>query len=120
MSEKQNLTIAEWRSLGERLFGPDFFQWKFVCPSCGHVQSPEDFRRFKESGATPDSAATQCYGRYLPKNERGGFSKDHANPKVKSPCDYAAYGLFRLSPLEVIHEDGTKAQSFGFYEEAAP
>lgn len=118
MAEKIEMTEAEWRAEGKRRFGPDMLKWKFCCPVCKHVASPEDFRAFKEQGATPDSATCECLGRYFPKKKRGGFSEDHSNPKVKQPCDYAGYGFFRLSPVEVTFPDGSKHTAFAFADEA--
>lgn len=37
----------------------------------------------------------------------------------QQPCDYAGYGLFRLSPVAVVHEDGKKTDCFAFAEPAA-
>lgn len=110
---------AEWEAEGRKLFGDDFMKWRFKCPVCKHVATVEDYRAFKEQGATPDSATNECIGRYLPKEQRGGFSRDHSNPKVKSPCDYAGYGFFRLSPVEVETEDGKVISSFAFAEPAS-
>lgn len=108
------ITHAEWLAQGESLFGKDLMNWKFVCPSCGHVASPLDFKAFKDRGANPNSATIECIGRYFPKDERGGWSEDHCNPKVKSPCDYAGYGLIGLAPLSVKHEDGKATPCFAF------
>ncbi len=102
----KTLSEKEWIALGESLFGKDMNNWKFKCPVCGNVATPEDFRKFKDQGADPNSATCECIGRYLPKEQRGGFCSDHANTKIKQPCDYAGYGLFRLSPVEVVREDG--------------
>lgn len=112
----EQISRSEWIAKGTALFGPDMLSWRFRCPCCGHVQTPEDFRPFEERGATPNSAVNECLGRYLPKEQRGGLSPDHANTKVKSPCDYAAYGLFRLAPFVVQFEDGTESHAFGFAE----
>lgn len=116
MTTKTVMTHEEWTAKGTELFGPEVLRWRFLCPACGHVQTPEDFRPFKDQGATPNKAVQECLGRYLPREKRGGFSPDHANPKVKSPCDYAAYGFFRLSPIEVVYPDGTRVEAFGFAE----
>ncbi len=86
----------EWMAEGQRLFGEDIFKWRFQCPVCKNIATPEDYRKYKDSGATADSATCECIGRFLPKKDRGGWSKDHCNPKIKSPCDYASYGLFRF------------------------
>mgnify|MGYP000306211832 CR=1 FL=1 len=90
------MTQEEWHGEGERLFGPDESCWRFVCPICGNVQSPEDFRQYKDSGAEPGSAYKQCLGRYLP----GAYSA-FGPGKRTGPCDYAAYGLIRLGPIRV-------------------
>lgn len=95
------MTKDDWYAKGVSLFGQDVFSWRFVCPMCGNVQTPRDFKKFRDRGANPNSALTECIGRYLPKNQRGGLSPDHSNPKIKSPCDYAACGFFQLSNLIV-------------------
>lgn len=109
---RPRMTIAEWQAEGRRRFGEDEFQWRFVCPACGHVQTVEDFRPYKERGATAESAAKECLGRYLDTRYKA-FGKNP--PKTpKSPCDYAAYGLFRLAPLIVVDEAGHLFECFGF------
>lgn len=111
----KTMSDADWRAEGARLFGEDIMKWRFRCPVCGHIATPEDFRKFKDTGATPSSATNECIGRYLPKDERHG-DREHGNPKVKQPCDYAGYGLFRLSPVEVEQPDGKKTHCFAFAE----
>lgn len=73
-------TEEEWKAKGKKLFGDDVFKWQFKCPNCGHVQTPEDFRKFKKDGANPNSAYQECSGRY-------SGSKD-------GECDWASFGLF--------------------------
>jgi hypothetical protein len=109
---KRYLKFEEWKAEGLKLFGDNMKEWRFVCPICGHVQTP---RMFKEAGAEePGRATSECFGRLLPKGKRGGFSKQHSNPNVKSPCDYSAYGFFKLAPIEVEFADGLKVECFGF------
>jgi len=113
--QMKTMTLAEWNAEGERLFGEDRLAWRFRCPVCGHVASPQDFRKFRDAGAEPNSATQECIGRYLPKGKRGvAFSEESGNPKLKQPCDYAGYGLLRLSPVEVEQADGTKTHCFAF------
>jgi hypothetical protein len=114
---QQRLTLAEWKEKGTALFGSNMLKWRFRCPACGHVQTPEDFRQHKDRGADPNTAYQECIGRYLPKDQRGGWSKDHSNPKVKYPCDYAGYGFFKLSPVTVVADDGKEILVFGFAEQ---
>jgi hypothetical protein len=91
------MTKDEWDAQGQRLFGPDKLKWRFKCPVCGNVQTPEDFMPYKELGATPESALKECIGRY------SGAKSVNLSGK-KSPCDYAGYGFFKLSPVRV--QDG--------------
>jgi len=112
----KTMTEAEWNAEGERLFGPDRFKWRFVCPQCGNVASVEDFRAFKEFGATTESATKECIGRYFPKTERGGWSSEHCNPDIKKPCDYAGYGLIGLSPVRIERGGEKLTKCFAFAE----
>jgi hypothetical protein len=100
----RNITVVPyflWLAEGRRLFGNKFLDWRFVCPGCGHIQSPRDFKQFKSNGATPNSATCQCIGRY-----NAGKSWLNDNPrKTGGPCDYAAGGLFNICPVKVINGD---------------
>lgn len=108
------MTKEEWLAKGKRLFGEDMLKWRFVCPGCGHIQSVEDFRQYKDQGAHPNSATTVCIGRYI-----GGKSWFNDNPrKSGGPCDYASYGLLCICPVKVI--DGDKEiWSFAFDEKVS-
>ncbi len=46
-------------SRGSRAFGTDPKDWKFVCPSCGTIQSVKDFLQL---GCCPDDAVQECIG----------------------------------------------------------
>jgi hypothetical protein len=104
-------THAEWLAEGERRFGPDFMNWRFVCPVCGNVATIIDFKPFADKGATPSSATSECIGRYT----AGREAISGQNSKTR-PCDYAGYGLFRLSPIRIIEADGKEIHSFAFDE----
>lgn len=110
------MTHKEWTARGAELFGENVLKWKFKCPMCGHVQCAEDFRAFQDKGASPSSVNQECIGRYYPKDERGGLSEDHANSKIKQPCDYAGYGFFRISPVHIKLPTGEIVHSFAFDE----
>jgi TPP-dependent indolepyruvate ferredoxin oxidoreductase alpha subunit len=82
----------EWHAKGEQLFGPDIMRWRFVCPSCGHVASVQDW---KDAGASEGAVAFSCVGCYLPTcNEAFGGNGS-------GPCNYAGGGLYRLNPVDV-------------------
>ena len=89
--EIKNYNRMEWREEAVRRFGEDPLQWKFVCPVCGHVQSPADFEQYKDQGATPDCAYFNCIGRYIE-----GLPKD-----ARDPCNYSLGGLFVLNKVSV-------------------
>ena len=109
--EEITMTKEEWLAKGRELFGENFEEWKFICPGCGHVQTIADFRQYKDQGATPNSATCECIGRYA-----GGKSWTDKNPrKTGGPCDYAGYGLLRISPVHVV-DGGKKTHSFAFAE----
>lgn len=102
MSESElkikTMTRDEFKAEAVRRFGPDPDNWKFVCPSCGNVQSPKDFEPYKDQGAEADSCTRVCIGRYA--GGRDAFSDG------EGPCNYTAYGLIQLAPIRV-EADGT-------------
>lgn len=107
MSEKTVYTLEEWHTEAKRRFGPDAMNWKFVCPSCRHIQSVADY---KAAGAPSTACAFSCVGRWLPKEQTGeGFGK-------KGPCNYAGGGLIHLNPVRVTYPDGTASEAFQFAE----
>ena len=61
----QTMTHAEWLAEATRRFGDDPMAWKFVCPSCGHIASVQDWKGFfdvagDEIPCTPDSIKEIC------------------------------------------------------------
>jgi hypothetical protein len=102
------MTEAEFLALGIKRFGPDPMKFKFVCPSCGHVASAEDY---KAAGAPATAVGFSCIGRWLP----GNWSVNTFQ-KVGGPCDYAGGGLIRLNP--VVLSD--RKQAYFAFAEAAP
>lgn len=105
------MTYEDWMAKGKELFGDDMLQWKFVCPGCGQVQTAEDFRPYKDKGASPESARIECIGRYT-----NGKSWAFRNHKDRTqPCDYAGYGFFNICPV-VVATEGGEIYSFAFAE----
>jgi len=90
----KTMTRLHWLREGERIFGADKHNWKFVCPACGNVQGPKDFEPYKEKGATPNSCTHICLGRYA--GGRDAFDTGDG------PCNYSAYGLIQLAPIRII------------------
>jgi len=97
------MTIKEWNERGKFLFGEEKMQWKFICPVCKHVATPQDW---KDAGAKEVNVAFACVGRWLEGTKRTIFNKG------KGPCNYSGGGLFQLNPIEVDDQ-----RIFAFYEE---
>lgn len=102
---KTRYTYEEWVAEAIRRFGKDTMAWKFVCPSCGHVASVQDW---KGAGAEDGAVAYSCVGRFLAIPVKDAFSKSGG------PCNYAGGGLFRLNPVTVLMKDGGEHHVFDF------
>ena len=96
------MTHDEWVAEGTKRFGPDMMTWRFVCPSCGHVQTAADY---KAAGAPINVVAFSCIGRWLTNGaddpKRDKKLAKAAFKKKGGPCNYAGGGLFKLNPVEV-------------------
>lgn len=98
------MTEQEWHEEGVRRFGPDEMTWKFVCPACGHIATPADW---KKVGASESHVAFSCVGRFMDKS-RDAFAKG------SGPCNYAGGGLIGLNPVSL---EGRKGRFFAFAAE---
>ena len=101
------MTKEEWLAKGKELFGPDYFQWRFVCPACGNIASPNDYIAYRDKGAKPNSATCECIGRYS-----GNINVPMGGGP---PCNYAGYGLLHLSPV-IVSDEGKEIRCFAFCE----
>jgi len=104
------MTKEEWEARGTELFGENQMKWRFVCPSCGYVQSVEDFKELHDQGVDvqPSTAYFSCIGRWNGHMDNDAFGG-------KSPCNYAGGGLLRINP--VLVKDGEREhQVFAFDE----
>jgi hypothetical protein len=118
MTTTEPIPVAEWLTEARRLFGDDPKKWKFQCPVCGNIQTPEDF---KQVGADPQSVYQECIGRHMPKSDRASnFADTPAKNGNKSPCDYAAYGLFQFGRKVIPEGGGKPTPVFPFAPEEQP
>jgi hypothetical protein len=92
-----------WREEAKRIFGDDPMNWRFVCPSCGHVASVADW---KAAGASEGEVAFSCVGRHLK-----GSKQMCEKP---GPCNYAGGGLIGLNPVAITVEPGKVTRVFAF------
>lgn len=103
MSDRRQITLREFIAEGEKRFGEDRRKWLFLCPSCGTVQSSEDFRSVGQSDKEINrNIAFSCIGRF---DETKG-------------CDWTLGGLLRIHTLEVLPPDGGDPQPY--FEFAQP
>lgn len=98
-NKRRQMTLAEYKGEGERLFGNDVAKWKYRCARCGEVQTLQDFI---DAGLTEREAwkyiAFSCIGRFV--EGRG--------------CDWTLGGLFQIHTLEVIDEEAKIHRRFEF------
>lgn len=90
----RSITYADWLAEARAKFGDDSMQWRFQCPSCGHVASVADWRA---AGATEGEVAFSCVGR------RTGAPDERTFAYRGGPCQYAGGGFFRLNPVTVTN-----------------
>lgn len=108
MSERTDLirtNLCAWQKRGAKLYGPNVALWKFKCPSCGQIQTGEDW---KAAGADirdiDRMLAFSCIGRQWLRLNGLDYDVVEFMEKTKGKgCNYAGHGLFRVAPLEVVY-----------------
>lgn len=102
--EKRRVTLDEWHVEGARRYGPNMVNWKFRCPSCGFVQSAEDWRAYGAPVRDIDrQLAFSCIGRRIQVVCSTADVVGFGDPHRGYGCDYAGGGLFRINPVEVVY-----------------
>jgi len=96
------LSVGAWQAEGRRLFGDDMMRWVFVCPVCGHDQSPQDYW---DAVAPSSAVAFSCVGRWI------DGSREAFGGEGPGPCNYGGGGLFRLNPVSIV---GSNNRWFAF------
>lgn len=99
--EAYRFTQAELLAMAQKRFGEDPTQWKFICPACNDIATPQDFI---DAGADPQLVGQECIGRSL-----GALAKPE--PTNERGCNWCAYGLFR-GPWIIVLPDGKEVGSF--------
>jgi hypothetical protein len=91
--KSRRTTLDEYYQTGRLLFGEDTDNWRFICPSCGHIASVKEYT---ECDAPESAVAYSCIGRWT--GEKYPAVSKNGSP---GPCDYAGGGLFRFNPVEI-------------------
>lgn len=102
---KRTVTLEEYLTEAEKLFGPDKKQWKFICPGCGHIASVHDY---ENAGAPEGAIGFSCIGRFL------NHCRDWLSGSGPGPCNYTQGGLFGISPVKVVIDDEKNYYIFEF------
>jgi len=102
VKERRTIKIEDWMAEGEKRFGKDIKQWKFICPSCKTVQTAQDLL---DAGVKKDDIDG-----YLGFSCIGRFAKDKG-------CNWTLGGLFQIHTFEIELENGHKRAVFEFAEE---
>lgn len=82
---KNVLLFDAWEKRGIELFGEDKKKWKYICPSCKHIQTAKDFIKIKEK---PENAGFNCIGRF----------------KKGIGCDWSLGVLFSIHKITVVKD----------------
>jgi len=95
---KNVISLEEWKKRGEEKFKTsDIKQFKFKCPSCGGIQSAQDFIDAKIEGAS-DKFFFSCIGRWV--KDRG--------------CDWTLGGFLTIHKTEVTNSEGKNIPVFEY------
>lgn len=106
------IPLADWRDEATNRFGPDPNDWRFVCPSCGHVQTRRDFLQLGMGAAQVDRyLAFSCVGRWHIGRD---VVDDMGVPSRGYGCRYSGGGLFNISPYQLILPQGDERPTFAF------
>ena len=82
------MNYEEWIKKAKELFGKDSYEWKFKCPSCGHVQSVKSWLEHNPS-LNPEEIENLVFF-----NCEGRINEGHG-------CDWTLGGLFQIHKVEV-------------------
>lgn len=117
----RRLRHDDWVAEGRERFGEDSTDWKYVCPSCGQVQSLRDFLA---AGTRPREASTvvgfACVGRANLSTAARDLVVEFGEPTRGAGCRYLSNGLFPISPVEVWYYQGQDLQTRPSFEWADP
>lgn len=106
----EKISLKAWLQIAEDLFGTKPDDWRFKCPSCGHVQSTgEVLQRHPtlDRNSIKEWIYFNCEGRQWACKGK----------KPQLGCDWTLGGLFQIHKVEVVTPDGKSIQAFEFAHE---
>lgn len=109
------MTLVEWQSKGVDLYGHDVNGWKFVCPSCGHVQSRQDYLDMGMGKQCDNYLAFSCIGKFRLTNPlKMGLVVNFGDADKGAGCRYVGGGLTNISPVLLATGPDEVRPTFGF------
>lgn len=87
LNSESVISYEDWLNQLKSKFGDDSTKWAFKCPSCGNIQTPQDFID-NGIGEHKDNVYYNCIGRYI---------------KGKG-CDWTLGGLFQINKVSVMKD----------------
>lgn len=112
-SKPIRISHAEWLAEAERRYGRQLRAIRFRCPSCGFLQSGEDFLALPmEVDQVLRVFGYSCIGRWT-----SGPPVAEAFTGGPGPCNYTSGGLIGIAPVHVLMDDGTERPTFDFADE---
>lgn len=94
-------TEEEFKAEGEKRFGKDLREWRFVCPRCQTEQTMNDLLKLMDKDEVVKFIAYSCIGRFE------GSDKG---------CDWTLGGFFKIHEMMIIDKDGKEHPHFKFAE----
>lgn len=112
-NEWLRIRLRAWQQIAIERFGPDPNHWRFVCPSCGHVQTRQDFRDLGMPERQLDNIiGFSCIGRWNTTHRDEVVS--YCEESQGYGCTYAGGGSINISPYTVLLPKGDERPTFGF------
>lgn len=102
----REISFKDYLLEGAALFGAAKEQWRWQCPVCGRIISMQEYI---DKGADDGAFGFSCIGRYETLPQRA-FGNDEI--KKGAGCDYTSGGLFCISPVHVVYQDGHVRETF--------
>ncbi len=102
-TKPKKITWKQWNEEGKKLFGADKRKWKFVCPSCGHIQSVESMIKNNPKLSEKDLEGQFC------------FSCEGRHTEGRG-CDWTLGGFLQIQTVTIVHE-GEDHPVFDFFRE---
>lgn len=100
-----------WKECEER-FGPDVYNWRFICPMCGTQQGVNSLLN---AGIPKDKVegylGYSCIGRFTGAGDEGIAAHNRGEAWDKG-CNWTLGGLLQTHELEIVYPDGTKRFCF--------